>query len=210
MYDLALPAPEQRITLHRPQSTSIVTSQGHVVDFLKPDPSQIHIGDIATGLAREARFTGQTRLDREPYNVALHSLLTAAICRVEFNRPDLVGQALLHDASEAYLGDLNSPAKRLCPEYKVIEKRLMKVIMQKYLDIDTYDPVVKQADWMAYCIERAQLMPAKSVEIDEAAGRKTVLPTSGVDYEVPNLNAAASRRVFIAAVQGMHLPWMFK
>ena len=76
----------------------------------------IDIQDIATGLANECRFNGQ--IDNF-YSVAQHSVYTSYLVAPEFAL-----EALLHDASEAYVKDLPSPLKKLLPEYKLIELRV--------------------------------------------------------------------------------------
>jgi hypothetical protein len=87
------------------QEEAIVTTwSGRHIDLLNPVPSQIHIDDIAWSLARTMRFNGHTS---RPYSVAEHCLLGVGQCpaasRLAF---------LLHDAAEAYLGDVVGPLKR--------------------------------------------------------------------------------------------------
>lgn len=85
----------------------IVTCSGRRVSLTDPDAATIDIRDIAHHLAFINRYAGATAL---PYCVADHSCLVAAILRRETPRVALIG--LLHDAHEAYLGDIVSPAKR--------------------------------------------------------------------------------------------------
>jgi hypothetical protein len=80
----------------------IVTASGRQVNLLDPDPESIVIEDIALALARLNRFTGHTLTF---YCVAQHSVLVSEQCR----RSPLAG--LLHDAHEAYLGDVSRPLK---------------------------------------------------------------------------------------------------
>ena len=89
-----------------------------------PTPDMLDIEDIALGLSRESRYAGQTSAF---YSVAQHSVLVCDITPVAQQL-----WALLHDASEAYLKDLPWPVKRLVPEYKVMERRLMRVIAEKF------------------------------------------------------------------------------
>lgn len=103
---------------------SIRTNTGKVFDLKILDPDSICIEDIAHGLSRVARFGGQTDAF---YTVAQHSCLVMEMV------PDCLRlQALLHDASEAYIGDMPSPFKMLMPDYKVLEDNLMKVIAHKF------------------------------------------------------------------------------
>lgn len=122
--------------LHTPNS--IRTIGGRYLDAMNPKPGQISIGDIAFGLSRVCRFAGHTR---KFYSVAQHS------CDVCDMVPDsLKLQALLHDASEAYIGDLPSPIKQLLPDYQVLEQRIMEAIAKKFNFPWPLHPMVKNAD----------------------------------------------------------------
>lgn len=85
----------------------VQTVSGMDVDLLEPTPDQILLGDIAHALARLARFNGHTIGDR-PWSVAQHSLLVESLMPPESTPHDRM-VALLHDAHEAYIGDLISP-----------------------------------------------------------------------------------------------------
>jgi 5'-deoxynucleotidase YfbR-like HD superfamily hydrolase len=103
----------------------------------------IHIEDIAFALSNLARFCGQ----RTFYSVANHSLLVASLL------PDnLKLSGLLHDATEAYVGDVISPIKAHLPFYVNLEKSIMQLVINKY-KIDPYNPKIKQADKDAFGIE---------------------------------------------------------
>jgi 5'-deoxynucleotidase YfbR-like HD superfamily hydrolase len=107
---------------------------GRRLDLLDPSPLDIEIEDIAHGLARVARWNGQTRGDHT-FSVAEHSLLVEAIAG------DLDGSlpqefrlaALLHDAPEYVIGDLISPFKAaLSLDYKAFEERLLAAIHLRF------------------------------------------------------------------------------
>lgn len=86
-----------------------LTQTGRAVDLLDPRPGMIDIrGDIAPALGRIARFNGQ--VPGGAYSVAQHSVMGARALLDETSRPDLAAAFLLHDAHEAYLGDLTTPA----------------------------------------------------------------------------------------------------
>lgn len=74
---------------------------GTAVDLIQPDPETIRLDDIAHHLARIYRYTGGTE-----WSVAAHSLCVAMLVPREFRL-----EALLHDAHEAYVGDVSSPMK---------------------------------------------------------------------------------------------------
>lgn len=105
----------------------IRTYSGQMVNILNPDPDTIRIEDIAHALSLMPRFGGHTNVF---YSVAQHSRWCARYCDKTFKK--YAFEALMHDASEAYMMDIPSPIKQLLPEYKVIENRLMEVIAKKY------------------------------------------------------------------------------
>ena len=122
-----------------------------------PQPDQISIEDIAVALSREPRYAGQTR---EFYSVAQHSRLVSNHCTTN----PLWG--LLHDASEAYMKDMPWPVKRLLPEYKELERRLMFVIAEKF-GLSWPEPgAVKDTDLVLLATERRDLYGATKVSGD--------------------------------------------
>ncbi|MDB0600303.1 HD domain-containing protein [Tenacibaculum maritimum] len=117
---------------------SIRTYTGKVFDLKILDPDSICIEDIAHALSHTARFAGHLP---EMYSVAQHSVLVGSKCEREHKLA-----ALLHDASEAYLGDMPSPFKKMMPEYKKIEDNLMQVIAKKFGFQYPLHPQVKHFD----------------------------------------------------------------
>lgn len=117
----------------------VITLSGKRFNILKPDPEAVKIEDIACSLARQARFNGHTRFF---YSVGQHSVLGAEVAPTK----DIALQMLFHDATEAYIGDLVSPVKALCPDFELIESRIHWAISQK-LNLEFPLPkVVKQID----------------------------------------------------------------
>jgi len=126
------------------------THSGKVIDYENIDPSQIILEDIAHHLAHINRFSGALH---NPISVAAHSLGVYHILRVSgADRPTLLW-ALLHDASEAYVNDLPSPLKRLCPEYRRIEAEIMRVIIDKFGLVYPKPAIIKEVDTEAYLAE---------------------------------------------------------
>lgn len=118
-----------------------------------PRVDEIRLEDIAHALSNQCRFSGHTR---QFYSVAQHSVLVS----LEVRR-DLARQALMHDASEAYLVDLPKPLKNhgvLGWEYRRCEERLMKVIAERFNLGWPLDPEVKRADLALLAAERWELM----------------------------------------------------
>ncbi len=127
--------------------SSITTLSGKFFDILKPEDYEYDISEIATALSNLCRYTGHVN---RFYSVAEHSVL---VSRIVPERLALAG--LLHDASEAYLGDLSSPLKKLVPEYKRIEVRVQEAIAKHFgLGTDLDNPEIHQADKRMYWQER--------------------------------------------------------
>lgn len=102
----------------------IETFTGRRFYFLHPSPEDICIEDIAHALSMICRFTGHTT---NFYSVAQHSLL---VSRWVSKNYALVG--LMHDAQEAYLGDISHPLKKILPDYRHIEEEIASAIRQKF------------------------------------------------------------------------------
>lgn len=128
----------------------ISTYTGKQVDLLNPNPDDICIEDIAHHLALMNRFNGSTS---RPYSVGAHSVYIAR----HLVSPELAFQALMHDADEAYLGDVVKPLKESLPEYKEIELNFWHVIADKYGLPRELDDRVHAADKLACQIENKQL-----------------------------------------------------
>lgn len=119
----------------------IQTSTGRRFYPGDPRAADVDIVDIAHALSQICRFNGHSRLF---YSVAEHCV---NVCE-EVQDPKLKLHALLHDAHEAYIGDVTSPVKRL-PEmrqYKLLEQRLWAVIAERFGLSLTWPPEVKRAD----------------------------------------------------------------
>lgn len=140
--------------------TWIQTHCGHAVDLGDPQPGQIHLWDIAWALGHLCRWTGHTDVF---YSVAEHSVHVADLVRRV--NPALEFPAVMHDAEEAYIGDISSPLKALMRECgfdpKYIAAPFKRVIGRKFgIVLDPEDPVVRQADLVALLTERRDLMMA--------------------------------------------------
>lgn len=89
--------------------TSVRTYSGHEVSLSDPHPASINIRDIACALSRLNRFCGATRL---PVNVADHSLNVVRYLAWSKASPIVQMLGLLHDAHEAFIGDITAPVRR--------------------------------------------------------------------------------------------------
>ena len=120
---------------------------GRRLDIIDPSPVDVEIGDIAHGLARVARWNGQTK-GPEIFSVAQHSLLVEALFGAGDPAPPEKTRlaALLHDAPEYVIGDMISPFKAaIGGDYKRVEARLMRAIHIRFgLPADLAPDLVKR------------------------------------------------------------------
>lgn len=145
----------------------ILTYTGLYVDLVNPKQNTICIEDIAHGLANTCRFNGQCE---QFYSVAQHSVY--ASWRAPHGNNLLALTALLHDASEAYIGDVVSPLKQLLPDYKVIEKNLQTVINKKFDLPPNLPALVKQIDLRLLVTEGLDLMFSHASQVWECQGER--------------------------------------
>ncbi|MEQ8479394.1 MAG: HD family hydrolase [Hoeflea sp.] len=135
---------------------------GRRLDLLDPSPLDVEISDIAQGLARVARWNGQTRGDHA-FSVAQHSLVVESIIgHLTAASPDLRQLALLHDAPEYVIGDMISPFKSVVGGgYKTVEARLEAAIHIRFGLPATLPKatraLIKRADRIAAYFEATEL-----------------------------------------------------
>lgn len=130
--------------------TFIQSYSGAAVDFLSPKPEQILIDDIAHALSLLCRFGGHCS---EFYSVAQHSVIASR------NVPEKFAlEALLHDATEAFLVDMPRPIKQVLKGYRDIESGLDKVIRAKYSLPEKMSPEVHFIDNQMLATEKRDLM----------------------------------------------------
>jgi hypothetical protein len=131
----------------------VQTYTGKVFDLLEPEAYMVDIQDIAVSLSRLNRFKGHTRL---PITVAQHSVDVSRLV------PDVDAKwGLLHDAAEAYIGDMPGPLKRwLGPgdAFLVLEAHVMRAICDCFGLSRTMPSVVAQADMIMLATEQRDLM----------------------------------------------------
>jgi hypothetical protein len=182
---------------------------GRRLDLLDPSPLDIEIADIAHGLARVARWNGQTR-GAHIFSVAQHTLLVEAVMRRQMPRVDLSFRlaALLHDAPEYVIGDMISPFKAvLGGDYKAVEKRLLAAIHVRFglppvlsLEIERQ---IKEADRGAAYLEATELAGFAQAEAKRLFGRDPGLSSATrQDYLTPWSAAKAEKR-FLARFKAL-------
>lgn len=155
---------------------------GRRLDLLDPSPLDVEIEDIAHGLARVARWNGQTE-GPHIFSVAQHSLLVEAIggaLEPALARPRRLA-LLLHDAPEYVIGDMISPFKAVIGEtYKAVEARLLRAIRLRFGLSAEPDPdtsrLAKRADRVAAFHEATRLAGFSREEARRFFGPGRALP----------------------------------
>ncbi|QMV19664.1 HD family hydrolase [Granulicella sp. 5B5] len=139
-------------------SSVIRTWTGKLIDLASPRIEDIDIYDIAHALAYINRFTGHTRAS---YTVAEHSVLCSAC-----GAPEDALEKLMHDATEAYLGDVSSPLKSLLTEYQLLERRWMELVRQRFQLGALDSSEVKRIDHLALLAEMESKLSRAGTPID--------------------------------------------
>ena len=165
---------------------------GRRLDLVDPSPLDIEVEDIAHGLARVARWNGQTS-GSHIFSVAQHSLLVDALVRARSPRLDRRPRLaiLLHDGPEYVIGDMISPFKAIVgDEYKAVEARLLRAIHLRF-GLPAERPIavtrmLKSADQAAAYLEATRLAGFSAVEARRFFGPPpAVSPALERDYLTP-------------------------
>lgn len=179
---------------------------GRRLNLLDPSPLDVEISDIAHGLARVARWNGQTYGDHA-FSVAEHSLVVEDIALQL--KPDLPAQwrlaILLHDAPEYVIGDMISPFKTVIGEaYKGVESRLQGAIHLRFglpADIpQTIKKLCKRADIVCAYFEAVELAGFEDAEAAKIFGRPRNFPLNAdgkLRYGLKPLPVAEAQRLFL-------------
>jgi len=164
---------------------------GRRLDLIDPSPLDIEIEDIAHGLARVARWNGQTIGDNA-FSVAQHSIIVEQIA--SFLKPNLTPQermmALLHDAPEFVIGDMISPFKNaLGIDYRIFEDKLERAIHLRFGLLPKTPPalkkLIKKADRICAWFEAVNLAGFSIEEADNLF----IPPPEGLEIDIkPILN----------------------
>jgi uncharacterized protein len=175
---------------------------GRRLDLLDPSPLDIEIADIAHGLARVARWNGQTIGDHA-FSVAQHSMIVEHVferlCPQATYEDKLI--ALLHDAPEYVIGDMISPFKAVMGgAYKAVEHRLQTAVHLRFgLPGETPAPLrkaIKQADQVAAYFEATQLAGFSEAEAIRFFGRPRGLTSE--ELSIAPQPVTVVERAFIA------------
>lgn len=140
---------------------TIMLASGKRFDLLDPAGSDFDIEDIAHGLAHVCRYAGQCR---EFYSVAEHSILVSDVVE------DFAFEALMHDAAEAFIGDITRPLKQLLPDYKALESEVELAIAERFNLRPEARNAIKSADLRVLAAEQQQVMAPGCADWAEEAG----------------------------------------
>jgi hypothetical protein len=149
--------------------SQILTYTGKRFDLYEPEAHLIDPRDIAHSLAHLCRFNGHTR---EFYSVAQHCCMVAELVPDE----DKLA-ALLHDATEAYIGDMVRPLKQWMHAYQDVENWIWERICTRFDLAQDLPPSVRQADLIALATERRDLMPTDPAIWDCLIGIEPMVET---------------------------------
>ena len=182
---------------------------GRRLDLLDPSPLDIEIEDIAHGLARVARWNGQTN-GAHIFSVAQHTLLVEAVLRQQTPRVDhsIRLAAMLHDAPEYVIGDMISPFKAVIGgSYKVVEKRLLSAIHIRF-GLPAVLPAeieqqIKAADMGAAYLEATHLAGFAQAEARRLFGRDPKLPAATEKDYVTPWSAGRAEKQFLARFKAL-------
>lgn len=143
--------------------STIRLRSGRYLDLLDPRPDQFTFADIAGALSKVCRFGGQ--IDSF-YSVAEHSIHCAHQTKLDGNGDAAQSAVLLHDAAEAFIGDVVKPLKLILgPPYADLERRIEAVIEQKFaVDFARHKAYIRQIDHAMLIHERRNLFSPDSVE----------------------------------------------
>ncbi|MDN2583216.1 HD family hydrolase [Aquibium sp. ELW1220] len=179
---------------------------GRRLDLLDPSPLDVEIGDIAHGLARVARWNGQTRGDHA-FSVAQHSLLVETIFSLQnpVATPQARLTALLHDGAEYVIGDMISPFKAAVGGgYKAVEERLQNAIHIRFslpLRAERLKATIKKADIVAAYFEATELAGFSVEEARKFFGQPRGIEAAALDLEPKP--AGAVQRAFLERFEGL-------
>ena len=186
---------KQMVAVRTGVGPTIMLHSGAWFDFCAPSASTFTIEDIAHGLANICRYSGQCR---GFYSVAEHSILVSEVAKgFEF-------EALLHDAAEAFLGDITRPLKQMLPEYKRIENEVELAILDRFGVTAPLPSQIKQADLRVLAAEQRQIMPEGT---DGWVRGQKVEPAPII---VRHLSPDVAKRIFLERFEELRPPYLLR
>lgn len=138
-------------------ANTIKVAAGHYVNLADPDPKTIDIASIATALGRICRFGGHCP---KFYSVAEHCVHAYDMARADGVRTEALKAILLHDATEAYIGDVVKPLKTMIPGYAEIERKIEAAIATRFsVDFKRYASEIEFYDRLMLKAEKFGMWP---------------------------------------------------
>ncbi len=178
---------------------------GRRLDLLDPSPLDIEIEDIARGLARVARWNGQTTGDHA-FSVAQHSVIVEDLLGRLYPKTTTAERltALLHDAPEYVVGDMISPFKAaLGLDYKSFEARLERAINVRFgLPAETSARLhrrIKRCDVICAYFEATQIAGFT----EEEGADFFIIPPDGVDVDVAPMSVIDAEAAFLRRFEAL-------
>jgi len=174
--------------LYQVENGWIETYTGKAFYLREPDLDSICIEDIAHSFENQCRYNGHVK---RFYCVAEHSSILAAYVFNQTQGGKRISRTmLLHDAAEAYIGDLPRPLKRMLPEFVEIERRIFKAIAEKFDIFEELPPYIKELDSRILVDERKSCMNPSS----NVWGTDSLVP---LNYAIASLPPDDAEKVFL-------------
>jgi len=169
-------------TVRKIVGPTILLAGGTYLDLLQPEACDFTIEDIAHGLSNVCLFAGQC----EPfYSVAEHSVHVSRLVPAEH-----AFAGLMHDAAEAFIGDISKPLKDLLPEYRVIEHHMETVVLGRFGLTLPLPPEIKEADIVMLATEQRAIMKNRD-DWNHTHGRQPA------DLKIECWTPAAAKQAFL-------------
>lgn len=144
------------------KASNYLIQEGKVCDMWDLVPSMVHLNDVADTLSKINRFGGRTPY---PYSVAQHAVLVSYLVP-----PEHAYEALHHDDTEAFVGDVLGPIKANLPWFKELEARVRRAVAYKFGLAECEPAAVKSADELALKIEQSLIQGRKDIVWSLPAG----------------------------------------
>lgn len=176
---------------------TIRVAAGHLIDLAEPDPQHIDLYSIASALSKICRFGGHTP---QFYSVAEHSIHATVLATRENLPDDILRAILLHDAAEAFIGDMVKPLKVMVPKFVRVEKKIEQAIQERFqLDFRKHSRVIKRFDQLMLKLEKTTMWPKDKTAYPGFAD----VPDARI--KLPFWNSAAAFQRFMTMAEGLGL-----
>jgi uncharacterized protein len=158
-------------------NNTIKVHAGHYVDLVSPAPETIEIYSISAALSKICRFGGHCP---QFYTVAEHCVHATRLAETQGVKGKALLAILLHDAAEAYIGDMVKPLKMTIPQYAYAEQRMERAIEKAFdIQFDHFSEIIKLYDRAMLKVEKTTMWPEDK---EEWAGFSQI-PTADVDLQ---------------------------